>query len=148
MKENDPMDFYRELTDGTDQYKSIELSLQSGRSLPNVELHPVSKETLASIINRLPDEMFDAVDEADSTEEAEEMIEEETDMSMNSIDEDTVKAFKKLCKDSMRHNSLAPAEMRAVVENLNFEVLFGVGTEVIEMSSENDGAVTDFHVQE
>jgi len=43
---------------------------------------------------------------------------------------------------------LANAQMRDIVEGLNFEVLFGVGTEIIEISSENDGAVTDFHVQE
>lgn len=148
MMEQDPIDFYKDVTKGIDKSKTITLNAENGRELPNVELHPVSKEVLASIINRLPDEMFDAVEEADSTDEAEEMIEEETDMSMNSINEDTVKAFKELCKESLQHPNLANAQMRDIVEGLNFEVLFGVGTEIIEVSSENDGAVTDFHVQE
>jgi len=146
--QEDPIDFYKEVTQGIDKSKTITLNAANGRELSNVELHPVSKEVLASIINRLPDEMFDAVEDADSTEEAEEVIEEETDMSMNSIDEDTVKSFKKLCKESLEHPNLANAQMADIVEGLNFEVLFGVGTEVIEISSENDGTVTDFHVQE
>jgi len=147
MQEENAIDFYKRVTQGTDQKKIITLEDASGAALPNVEMSPVDKKQLASVIQRLPDEMFDAVDEADSAEDAEDAIEESENLSMNAVTKETVDAFEDLCKDSLRHPDLAPPQMDAVVNNLNFEMLFSIGTEIIDMSAESDGAVQDFHVQ-
>ncbi len=147
MQQEEAIDFYKRVTQGTKQKKIITLEDQSGASLPNVEMHTVDKKTLASVIQKLPDAMFDAVDEADNAEEAEETIENSESLSMNAVTEDTVDAFENLCKESLQHPDLAPPQMKGIINNLNFEMLFSIGTEIIDMSAESDGAVQDFHVQ-
>ena len=147
MQQEDAIDFYKRVTQGTKQKKIITLEDQSGASLPNVEMHPVDKKTLASVIQKLPDAMFDAVDEADDAEEAEETIENSESLSMNAVTEETVEAFENLCKQSLQHPDLAQPQMKGIINNLNFEMLFSIGTEIIDMSAESDGAVQDFHVQ-
>lgn len=147
MQQEEAIDFYKRVTQGTKQKKIITLEDQSGASLPNVEMHAVDKKTLASVIQKLPDAMFDAVDEADNAEEAEETIENSESLSMNAVTEDTVDAFENLCKESLQHPDLAPPQMKGIINNLNFEMLFSIGTEIIDMSAESDGAVQDFHVQ-
>jgi len=147
MQEESAIEFYKRVTQGTDHTKTITLEDASGAALPNVQMSPVDKRQLASVIQRLPDEMFDAVEEAESAEEAEDTIEDSENLSMNAVTEETVEAFEDLCKDSLRHPELAPPQMNDIVSNLNFEVLFSIGTEIIDISAESDGAVQDFHVQ-
>jgi len=147
MQEEKAFDFYERVTQGIEETKIITLEESSGAALPNVEMSPVNKRQLASVIQRLPEEMFDAVDEADSAEDAEDRIEESENLSMNAVTKETVDAFEDLCKDSLSHPDLAPPQMNIIVDNLNFEMLFSIGTEIIDMSAESDGSVQDFHVQ-
>jgi len=35
--------------------------------------------------------------------------------------------------------------MNDIIDSLNFEVLFALGSEIMDMSIEEDGAVKDFH---
>lgn len=148
MQQETAIDFYERVTQGTKQKKTISLEHQSGSTLEGVEMHPVDKRMLASVIQRLPDEMFDAVDEAEDADEAEEAVEENENLSMAAVTEDTVEAFEDLCKSSLSHPDLAPPQMNDIVDNLNFEMLFRLGTEIIDMSVEADGAVQDFHEQD
>ncbi|AGM11349.1 hypothetical protein M199_gp019 [Halogranum tailed virus 1] len=148
MNQDTAIDFYERVTQGTKQKKTISLEHESGATLEGVEMHPVDKRMLASVIQRLPDEMFDAVDEAEDADAAEDAIDESEELSMAAVTEDTVEAFEDLCKASLSHPDLAPPQMNDIVDNLNFEMLFRVGTEVIDMSVESDGAVKDFHEQD
>jgi DNA polymerase II large subunit len=147
MQEQDALDFYERVTQGTTQKKIISLEHRSGATLEGVEVHPVDKRTLASVISRLPEEMFDAVEEADTAAEAEENMEEEANLSLSAVTEDTVDAFEDLCLNSLNHPDMPKPHMESVIRNLNFEMLFNLGTEVIDMSAESDGAVMDFHEQ-
>lgn len=148
MQQEDAIDFFKLVTEGTDLSKSITLEHSTGKTLDDVQMHPVDKQVLASVISRLPDEMFDAVDGAEDAEEAEEELEENSGLSMSAINEETVDAFEDLCKNSLTHETLAPPQMKTIVEALNFGTLFELGTEIINMSMENDGAIRDFHERE
>jgi hypothetical protein len=144
MQETEAMNFYQRIVEGTKQHKSITLEHGEGHALPDVEMHPIDKKTLASVIERLPQEMFDAVDEADGdAEEAEENM----DGDIGAVTEDTVSAFEDLLSESLNHSELTKTQMRQIIHNLNFEILFELGTEVINISIEQTGDIQAFHEQ-
>jgi len=146
MKEEDALDFYKRITEGTKGYETITLEHSSGAVLEEVEMHPVDKKDLAGVISELPDEMFNAVDDAEDAEEAEEQL-EEGGGSLNAVNEDTISAFERLCAESLRHEQYTNTQVKTIVSELNFEVLFELGTEIINMSSEDTGAIRGFQKQ-
>jgi len=146
MKEEDALDFYKRITEGTKGYETITIEHKSGSELTGVEMHPVDKKRLAGVISELPDDMFEAVDETDDPESAEEQL-EESGGSLNAVNENTIDAFESLCVDSLRHPELTSTQINTVVSELSFEVLFELGTEIINMSSEQTGSVQGFRKQ-
>jgi hypothetical protein len=146
MEEEQALDFYQRVTEGTKQYETISLEHNSGSTLTDVKMHPIDKTELAGVIERLPDEMFEAVEDAEDAEEAEEQIEEQGG-GLGAVTGDTVEAFEDLCKKSLNHPELTKPQMDHIVEELNFEVLFELGTEIIDMSSEETGSVRSFQKQ-
>lgn len=146
MEEEEALDFYQRITQGKKQSRTISLEHSSGATLEGVEIHPVDKTTLAGIIEKLPDEMFEAVEGAEDADEAEEQLEERGG-SLNAVNENTVEAFEKLCKKSITHPELTTPQISHIVEELSFEVLFELGTEIINMSSEETGSIRAFHKQ-
>lgn len=147
MEEEDALDFYQRITEGKKRFEKVTLSHKSGASQSGFEMHPVDKRELAGIIEKLPDEMFQAVDESEDPEEAEERIEEEGG-SLNAVNADTVEAFEDLCLESLRHPDYTSVQMKKIIKELSFEVLFEVGTEIINMSSESTGDIRGFQKQE
>lgn len=141
MKEDDAMDFYNRVVGGTKNYKTTTLTHKSGTKLEGVEVHPVSKVKLASVIERLPDEMFEAVEGAEGDAE---IAEEEMEGDMSAVTKGTVEAFEDLVHASINHEGLSETPLREIVEELSFEVLFELGTEIIDMSVEETGSVQDF----
>lgn len=146
MKEEDALDFYERVTQGKKQYKEISLEHNSGATLEGVKMHAIDKTTLAGVIEKLPDEMFSAVEDAENPEEAEEQLEEQGG-GIGAVNEDTVEAFEELCSKSLEHPELTKPQMDHLVEELNFGTLFALGTEIINMSVEDTGAIRDFHEQ-
>jgi hypothetical protein len=146
MEQNEALSFYERITEGTKSYETIELEHKSGATLSDVEMHPVDKRTLAGVIEQLPEEMFDAVNDADNPEQAEEQL-EENGGSMNAVSEDVVTGFEELCDESLDHNELTRPQIRQIIEELGFEILFELGTEIIDMSSEEAGSVKSFRKQ-
>lgn len=147
MQESTANDFYERIVEGTDYTKKITLEHGSGAALEDVEMHPVDKKTLASVIQSLPEDMFGAVEEADNPDEAEEMLEEQG-MSMSSLGPDTIDAFEKLVSKSLEHPDMTNTQMNQIVEALDFEMLFEIGGEVIDMSFSDGDAIKDFRAQE
>jgi len=147
MQEEDALDFYKRITSGTKSYETIEIEDKSGAVLSGVEMHAVDKKRLAGVISELPDEMFDAVDEAEDPEEAEAEL-EDSGGSLNAVNENTIEAFEEICTDSLSHPELTSSQVAAIVSELSFEVLFELGTEIINMSSEQTGSVQGFRKQE
>ena len=149
MKNNDSNDFYDRIVEGQEYYETVTLTHESGAELEGVELHPVDKQTLASVIEKLPEEMFDAIDEAENPDEAEEMLEEGSGSDgIAAMNGDTVTAFENLVKDSAVHPQLTNTQMAEIIDSLGFELLFELGGKIIDMSFENSGAVKDFHEQQ
>lgn len=144
MTTESPNDFYNRVVEGKDYHKTITLEHGSGATLEGVEMHAVDKRTLASVIERLPEEMFEAVEEAEDADEAEEVL-EGGENAISAVTESTISAFEDLVSDSLRHDNLTNTQMKQVVEALGFEVLFNLGTEIIEISFEQTGEVKDFH---
>jgi hypothetical protein len=149
MQESTANEFYERIVEGTDYVKKIELEHGSGHKLEGVEMHPVDKQTLASVVQALPSEMFDAVKDADDPDEAQEMLEDGgADTSLDSMNAETVQAFEQLVSDSLRHPELTNSQMQSIVEALDFEVLFELGGEIMDMSFSDSGAIKDFREQE
>lgn len=145
MESEEAQEFFDRVTSGTKHYKSIELEHKSGAALSDVELHPVDKAELGSVVERLPEAMFAAAEGAENPEEAEEKLEESDELSgLDAMNEDTISAFEDLCKMSLKHEDLAPPQMKQIVAELSIEVLFELGTEIIQMSVEDTGDVQGF----
>lgn len=147
MKEEEALEFFDRVTGGKDIHKKISLEHSSGATLSGVEIHPVGKTDLASAIQRMPDEMFESVEGAEDAEEAEERL-EESGGSMSAVNEETVQAFEDLVSESLNHPELTKPQMKHISEELNFETLFELGTEIINMSVEETGSIRSFHALE
>lgn len=147
MQEESALEFYERLTEGTDYYKTISLEHKSGATLEDVRLYAVDKQTLAGIIERLPDSMFEAVEGADDADEAEEELEEKGG-DLSAVTESTVDAFEDLIHESIDHQQLTNTQLRHIVSELDFETLFELGTEVINMSVEDTGDIRGFQEQD
>lgn len=145
MKNSEANEFYDRIVEGREYFETVSLSHESGATLEGVELHPVSKQRLASVIERLPDEMFDAIEDAENPEEAEEMLDDDSADGLAAMNSSTVEAFEDLVADSAKHSSLTNTQMREIIESLDFEVLFELGGKIMDMSFENSGAIKDFH---
>jgi len=143
MQEEDAIDFYKRITEGTKQYREIDLTHESGSTLTGVEVHPVDKVTLSQVFEKLPEDLFEGVEDAETAAEAEEQL-EQSDTSIEAVNPDTVEGFEMLCKESLDHPELTDPQMRQIIDELSFEVLFEVGSQVVELSSEQAGAVQDF----
>lgn len=146
MQEERALDFYDRIVSGKDAYETISLEHDSGAMLENVQMHPVDKRTLAGVIERLPEELFESVEGAEDADQAEEQFEEEGG-SISAVTEETVEAFEDLCIESLIHEELTATQTKHIVGELSFETLFALGTEIINMSVESTGAVRDFQRQ-
>lgn len=149
MQKEQANSFYERIVEGTDYERKIELTHGSGATLEGVEMHPVDKGTLADVIQSLPEDMFEAVEEADDPDEAEEMLEEEGGgASIAAMSSETVEAFEELVSESLRHPDLTPTQMEHIVGELDFGMLFELGGEIIDISFSEGGAIKDFREQE
>lgn len=143
----DPIEFYERIVEGTDGYKYVELERESGMTLENVRVTPVNKTLIAQTVERLPEEIFEAAEENEDAEEFEEELEDQG-TDTEAFTENTVKAFEKLCKESLEHENLTDPQMERLVEELEFEVLFGLGGDIFELSYEQSGQIKDFREQD
>jgi hypothetical protein len=145
-EEVDPEEFYDRTIKGTDQFKIIDLERQDGALLTDVELHVVSKEDLAEAISSMPEELFEAVDadeEDIDPEEAEEMAREAG--GSTQVSPEMVEAFENLSVNSLHHDSYGTSQVRDIVDDFGFEMLFELGSEILTYSLENGGSVQTFH---
>jgi hypothetical protein len=147
MQENEAVAFYDRIVKGKDKTTTISLEHSSGETLDGIKMNPVGKRVLASVIQRLPEEMFEAVEEADDADDAEEELEERN-MSAQAVTEQTVDAFEDLCVESLSHDELTNHQMEQIIAELGFETLFSLGSEIIEISFDNSGDIKDFHAQQ
>lgn len=152
MDQQNAMEFYKKVVEGTDHSRTISLETKDGTVLEGVKMAPVDKKTLAAVIERLPDEMFEVPEDIDQDElkdmDPEDLEEQTGGNATSAVTEDSVAGFEELCIKSLSHDDLVDRKMANIIANLSFEVLFELGSEVMDFSIEQTGDVKDFHVQE
>lgn len=136
------MDFYKRVTESENEVREYTLEHQTGAEL-TIELTVVNRKTLLDEINRLPDAMLQTLSEADDEDEAQEMAQEQN--MLSNVNGDTILAFENICVASMNHDELTSHNFEEIVAELDFETLFEIGSEVIEMSFEETGSIKSFH---
>lgn len=146
MEQENAIEFYERVTGGTDNYKTVALEHSTGAELGGFEMYAIDKKALARTIQRLPDDMFEAVEGAEDAEDAEAQLEDEGG-DLSAVNEDTVEAFEDLCAESLDHPEYTSVQINNIVSELNFETLFQLGTEIINMSVEDTGSIRGFHEQ-
>jgi len=141
-EEVDAMDFYKRVTESENETREYTLEHETGATLA-IELTVVNRKTLLDEINRLPDEMLQTLSQAEDEDEAQEIAEERN--MLSNVNGDTILAFENICVASMSHDELTSHNFEEIVAELDFETLFEIGSEVIEMSFEETGSIKDFH---
>jgi hypothetical protein len=145
MQEENAISFYERVTQGKEQYKTITLEHHQGATLSDVKMYAIGKRELAGVIERLPDEMLEQAEEANGDVDEEEL---EGEGDLGAITEETVDAFEDLASLSLSHDDLTDVQMKHIVKELDFETLFELGSEIINMSVEDTGDIRGFREQE
>lgn len=138
------MEFYKRVTESENDVRSYTLEHDSSAAM-TVDLTVVNRKTLLDEINRLPDAMLETLSEAEDEDEAQEMAEDQN--MLSNVNGDTILAFENICVNSMSDpdGELTTHHFEEIVAELDFETLFEIGSEVIEMSFEETGSIKDFH---
>lgn len=149
MNEGDAFTFYEEVVggeDGVDNTDQIEYVLEAanGREL-DLYLTKLDRKFVIDKLNDLPDEMLELFAEVDDPEEAQERADEQN--ALAGLSGDAVGAFEELCAASMEHGELTQHHFDDLVAELSLEVLFEMGSEIIELSLEDNGKITGFRAR-
>lgn len=144
MQEVEAMDFVERVTEDDAKRDSTErvLEAQDGAAL-TVEIVEVERGYMLDQLQKLPEEMLSALAGAEDPEEAQDQVEEE-DM-LTAVNSDTIDAFENLCAAGIEHADLTSQHIEKMVSTFDLEVLFPIGAEIMEISFDNGGSVTDFH---
>jgi hypothetical protein len=142
MTEVDAMEFYKRVAESDRSEAEYTIEHESNAQV-TVTLTVVDRKTLLDEIARLPDEMLDMLTEADDEDEAKELAEEQN--MLTGVNGDTILAFENICAESIQHEEWTSHNVEDIVRELAFEVLFEIGSKVIEMSFEESGSIKDFH---
>lgn len=145
MQHVDAMEFFDRVVDDEDEPdETVTLEHQSGAAL-DVHLKGLDRKEILDQLKNLPDSMVDAMTEAEDPEEAEERAREQN--LMADVDGSTVEAFETLCTKGITHPELTSHNIERMVDEFDFEVLFSLGAQVIELSFEDGGSIENFHEQ-
>lgn len=145
MKEIDPVDFYQKVIDdeeGASAANERVLEYRTGEAL-TVEVQSVDRDWLFDQLDRLPDEVMEALAGAEDAEEAEERAREEN--LFANVDGETIRTFEDVCTRGLYHGKLTDEHWDSMTEELGLEVLFSIGAEIMELTLGEGGAITDFH---
>ena len=148
MDEGDALDFYKDVCGDPEQSDHIVekgepyvIEARNGREL-ELELTQLDRKVVIDKLNELPDELLELFDEADDAEEAQE--EASATDALAGLSGDAIGAFESLCADSMEHGTLTSHHFEGLAEELSLEILFEMGSIIIEMSLEDDGKISGF----
>ena len=148
MEQEDALDFYDEVVGGENgagappsTKKEYTLEAANGREL-TVDITPLDRKYVIDKLNDLPDELLELFSGADDPEEAQRKAEENN--ALAGLSGDAIGAFEELCAESMDHLELTEHHFVGLAEELDLEILFEIGSHIIEMSLEDDGSIKGF----
>lgn len=144
MPEENGLDFYDAVVDTEPKSKEFKVKHSGTNREYVIELQEVDRKKVLDEISRLPDEMLEVLSQAEDEEEAEELAQDAG--MLSNVDGNTVLAFENLCVASFNDpdGDLTEHHWEDIVPHLSFETLFQAGSKVLEMSFNEDGAITDF----
>jgi hypothetical protein len=145
MQEVEAMEFFDRVVgedDDQEPDETVILEHESGAAL-EVAVVELERNQLMDELSQLPDEMLEVLAGANDAEEATEEADEEN--LLSSVDGDTSRAFESICGKGLRHPKLTSDNIEMIVSEFDFDVLFGLGAKVLEVSLGNTGSVTGFH---
>lgn len=147
MEEGDALEFYEEVIGGEegphaapDKKKEFVLEAANGREL-TVELVPADRKFVIDQLSNLPEDLLEMFSEVDDPEE---LDENEATSALTGLSGDAIESFENLCSEGMQHGELTQHHFDELVTQLDLEVLFEMGSHVIELSLEDDGKITGF----
>jgi len=145
MEETSAQDFFNTVTDGDKKSKVIQLRHKNGSVLSDVHMTVVSKKMLADTLNSMPDEVFEAAQDEDM--DAEDVEEMDSTGAGNAVSGELVAVFERLCHDSLKHDGLSSTQWEMIIGEFDFQTLFDLGSDIIDLSIEQTGSVKDFQEQ-
>jgi hypothetical protein len=142
MNESEALEFFDDVVGDSKSSSSEEYVLESdnGREL-NVEVVELDRSYVIDQLNELPDEMLEQMTEI---EDEGDIDEQQAAQAAGGISGDAIRAFEELCAEGMEHPELTTHQLQMLAQELGLEVLFEVGSIIIEQSLEEDGRITGF----
>lgn len=151
MEQEDAMVFFEEVVDDNDPHaipdpeREFVLEAANGREL-TVGIVPCDRKFVIDQLNKLPDELMELLSEVDDPEEAQERAEEQN--ALTGLSGSAIEAFEELCANGMQHDELTEHHFEQMVAELNLEILFELGSIVIELSLDDNSKITGFRERE
>lgn len=146
MEQDDAIEFYDEVIGGDDDYKITPeeqrvLEARSGHQL-TVDLVKVDRKEIIDELRKLPDELLEMFDGAEDPEEVQE--EATAANALQGLSGDAIEAFENICAKGMEHPELTQHQFDKLVHELSLEVLFEMGSVIIDISLQDNGKITGF----
>lgn len=142
MTKVDDMEFYQEVVGSEQKSESYVIEHSASNKELEVEITEVDRQFVLDELARLPDELLETFDEAEDEQEAQELAEDSN--LLSGVNGDTILAFENLCAESLRSEKLTSDHFEDIVKELDFEVLFEMGSKVIDMSIGDTGSIKGF----
>jgi hypothetical protein len=144
MQEVEAMEFFdRVVGDDDDEAAETVILEHKSNAALEVEVVDLERNELMDELSGLPDEMLEVLAQAADAEEANEEAAEAN--LFSNVDGDTTRAFESICGKGLRHPELTSENIEMIVSEFDFDVLFGLGAKILEVSMGDTGSVTDFH---
>lgn len=152
MVDNTGMEFMEAVVEddgpGVGETRTRILEAQNGMEL-EVELYGPDRDEIFDKLQQLPDELLEVLTEEDIDDPEEAQAEADEAELLQGMSGDAIRAFEEICALGMRHpGELTTHHIEELVRELDLEVLFPFGVEVIEMALDNSGAIEDFREPE
>ena len=148
MEQEDAIQFYDEVVGGESgehappaTKETYQIEAANGRTL-TVDLVKVDRKDVIDQLRRLPDELLEMFDEVDDPEEIQE--EQGAANALKGLSGDAIAAFEDICKMGMEHPELTEHHFEGLVRELSLEVLFEMGSVIIDISLQDSGKITGF----
>ena len=145
MDETEAVEFFDEMVNdsqGTAREEYV-LESESGREL-SIHITQLDRAYVIDKLSELPDEMLQQMEDVDNPEDLNEEDAMEATSGMGGISGDAIRAFEELCAEGMDHPDLDSIQFKSIANELSLEVLFEIGSIIIELSLEEDGRITGF----
>jgi len=145
MDETEAVSFFDEMVNdkqGTVREKYV-LESESGHEI-EVFIKQLDRAYVIDKLGELPDEMLQQMEDVENPEDLDEEDAMQATGGMGGLSGDAIRAFEELCAEGLDHGDLTTHQFKKIAHELSLEVLFEIGSIIIELSLEEDGRITGF----